>query len=388
MGLLKWRESSGRGRVTTAVAVLSAAFVFISPAAAQWSSFRQDPQLQGIAKDTLPKNLKVHWSIDAPDGVEATAAIKGGKVYAAFLSGDLKCLDLKDGSELWSYRSDPDAGPDDFAPGYKSSPAVFDGLVYIGDEDGVIHAVEADSGRRKWSYQTDAEIISSPTVVEGRLVVGSYDNNLYCFDPASGAKLWQVETLGYVHCTPAIDRGLTFIAGCDETLRVINLKDGAEVAAMPLGTYLISSPAVRDGLLYLGNYRGEIVAIDWRKKKNVWTFQGSDRELPIHSCVAVSDDRVVIGGRDKSIYCVDRKTGEKIWSVLTRGRVDSSPVISGNRVFVGSSDRKLYEIDLKTGEVLEEHNLRNSVVASPAIAEKSLVIGTEGATGRLWCLGE
>ena len=65
---------------------------------------------------------------------------------------------------------------------------------------------------------------------------------------------------------------------------------------------------------------------------------------------AVAGDRVVVGGRDKLVHCLNAKTGKSIWTFATRARVDSSPAIAGYRVYVGSNDGLFYVLDLATGK--------------------------------------
>jgi FOG: WD40-like repeat len=50
------------------------------------------------------------------------------------------------------------------------------------------------------------------------------------------------------------------------------------------------------------------------------------------------DERVVFGGRDKRLHCVQRSDGKEIWSFPTRRKVDGSPVIVGEKVVFGSGD--------------------------------------------------
>jgi outer membrane protein assembly factor BamB len=57
----------------------------------------------------------------------STVAIQDGLLYAADLSGNVYCLDLKTGQEYWKYEA--------YAAIW-SSPMVADGKVYVGDEDG------------------------------------------------------------------------------------------------------------------------------------------------------------------------------------------------------------------------------------------------------------
>jgi outer membrane protein assembly factor BamB len=239
-----------------------------SPAdAGDWPSFRGDIQLTGATADTLPDEPKLLWTAEAPDGVAATAAIVGDRVYTAGLSGELHCRDLKTGDVRWTYRTEEVAK---FRPGFLSSPAVAGGRVYLGDEDGFLHAVDAATGEGLWTFETGAEIISSPTVAavpggdgadEPVALFGSYDAKLYCLNAVTGELRWELETDGRVHCTPSVADGpvgaRTFIAGCDEHLRGAQIADGAVTLDVPIGTYLIASPAAAGGRVYFGTYAGD-----------------------------------------------------------------------------------------------------------------------------------
>jgi outer membrane protein assembly factor BamB len=353
---------------------------------ADWTSYRNGPQLLGLAGSPLRERLEVRWTLDAPDGVAATAAISGGRVYVADLSGELRCVDRATGQVLWTYRSVEEVKPNTFAPGFKSSPTLTADTIYLGDEDGVFHAIDRQGGTRKWTFETEGEIISSATVEGDHVLFGSYDNTLYCLNRKTGERHWAVTTDGYVHCTPAVSDGKTFIAGCDEHLRVIDIATGTEVVDMPIGTYLIASPATREGLLYFGTYAATVIAVDPMKKEIVWTYR-AERDFPFHSSAAVTEKLVIAGGRDRVVHAMDRATGERVWTFATRSRVDSSPVVAGERVYVGSSDRNLYCLDLATGREIWTHNIGQPVTASPAIGEGVLVIGGEGNDAKIVCLG-
>ena len=362
-----------------------------APAGDDWPAFRGGPQLTGVSGSDLPSDLKLLWKRDAPDGVTATGAVVGDRVFVAELSGALHCLDRDSGKEVWTYWSVEEAPQNSFRPGYKSSPTVTDSLVLLGDEDGVLHAVNRADGTRAWTAETDGEIISSPTIADVGgtpvVLVGSYDNTLRCYTLADGTERWKVETEGYVHCTPAVVGGRTFIAGCDEHLRGVDIATGEVTLNLPIGTYLIASPAVRGGRLYFGTYGANILCIDPAGPgKVVWTA-GAGGDFPYRSSCAVTDDLVIASGRDKHVRAFDRATGEERWAFKMKAGSDSSPVISGGRVYVGGNDRELHCLDLKTGEQVWSQNLRKDVTASPAIGEGVLVIGTEGPNGTVYCFG-
>src|SRR5579872_5364189 len=73
-----------------------------------WPTFRNGNQQLGVAKTKLPARLEKLWVHKAgeKDGmIKSTAAIAGGRVYAASLNGEVFCLDLKTGERQWTYQS-------------------------------------------------------------------------------------------------------------------------------------------------------------------------------------------------------------------------------------------------------------------------------------------
>ncbi len=353
-----------------------------------WASFRQNAAQTGVAESTLPEKLELLWEVAAGDQIVATCAIVDDRVYVPCLSGELLCLELASGKTIWTYKTVAVVDPNSFAPGFKSSPTVVDGTVYAGDEDGVFHAIDSKTGQQKWKFESGGEIFSCAAVTDGRVLFGSYDNCLYCLKSDDGSLVWKFETQGYVHCSPAVVEGKTFVAGCDEHLRIIDIVTGEQAGDLPLSTYLIASPAVIGNLLYVGTYGNEIVAVDWKAVKEIWRKRTTDADAPIHSSAAVTNELVVVGGRDKAITALNRETGHRVWSVQTRGRVDSSPAIAGNRVFVGSNDGNLYELNLTDGKERWKFNAGKPITAGPAIGQNVLVIGCESRDGKLYCFGE
>lgn len=367
---------------------LPAAEPVATPAATSWPAFRRDFTLTGVATTQLPATLELLWQIELGDQIVASAAIVGDHVYVPCLSGELVCLQRQTGARVWTYKTVDKVEANSFAPGFKSSPTVTADRVYLGDEDGVFHAIDRATGKRVWTFETDAEIYSSASIINGRILFGSYDNHLYCLKEADGSLIWKFATDGYVHCAPAIADKYTFIAGCDEHLRVINIETGEQHADMPLETYLIASPTVIGDRLYVGTYASEVVSVDWKATEVKWRYKTGAGEFPFHSSAAVSDKYLVVGSRDKSIHCILRETGEKVWTFATRAKVDSSPAIVGDRVFVGSHDGNLYGFNLATGEQVFKHNTGKAISGGPAIGEGVLVIGNESREGKVFCFGK
>jgi len=122
------------------------------------------------------------------------------------------------------------------------------------------------------------------------------------------------------------------------------------------------------------------------RKRVLWRYQNPRSPFPFYSSAAAAADRIVLGGRDKTVHCLNAKTGKSNWTFATRARVDSSPAIAGGRVYVGSSDGRFYVLDLASGKKLWEFEAGAPLTASPAIAGGRIVIGSQD--GRLYCFGE
>lgn len=342
-----------------------------------WPQFRGNFLNTGVSPVSLPESLKVVWSYDAGDVIESSAAILDGTAYVGSGKGELLALDLWSGKLKWKYGTTEPIG--------ESSPAVGGGMVFIGDLVGIFHAVNAADGRGVWSYKTGGEIKSSPVIVGDRVLIGSYDGYLYCFQIRDGKTLWRFHTENFVHGTPAVVDGVAWFAGCDEIFHGIRISDGKEVVSMPAGGNTAASAAFDGQVAFFGNFNNEVVGLDLKAKRRKWLYTNPTRQFPFYSSPAVSGGRLVLGGRDKMVHCLDAATGRMIWTFTTRARVESSPVIAGGRVYIGSNDGRFYVLDLAKGTKLLEYNAGGAISASPAIAAGRVVIGDQ--QGRIYCFG-
>ncbi|HEX6728658.1 MAG TPA: PQQ-binding-like beta-propeller repeat protein [Pyrinomonadaceae bacterium] len=340
-----------------------------------WGQFRGNHRNSGVSESKVPSALKVLWTYEAGDAIESSAAIVGGTVYVGSQKGELVALNLDNGAVYWRYKIDDPIG--------ESSPAYSGGVVYIGDLAGWLHAVNASDGKKIWAYKTGTEIKSSPVVVDDRVLIGSYDENLYCIS-SKGSLLWKFKTNGPVHSTPGISNGVAFIAGCDEMFRGISISTGKEIFSVSSEAYTGASPALRGNSAFYGTFNNEVLMVNLTDHRVEWRYEHPQRKFPYYSSAAVTENRVVVGGRDKLVHGLNLE-GKEVWTVATRARVESSPAIADGRVFVGSNDGRFYVLGLTNGAKLWEFNAGAPLSASPAIAKGRIVIGAQD--GKLYCFG-
>jgi outer membrane protein assembly factor BamB len=148
--------------------------------------------------------------------------------------------------------------------------------------------------------------------------------------------------------------------------------------------YTGASPAIRDNAAFYGTFNNEVLSVSLTDHKVSWRYEHPERKFPFYSSAAVTDSRVIVGGRDKFVHGLSL-AGKGVWTFMTRARVESSPAVADGRVFVGSNDGRFYVLNAVNGAKLWEFNAGAPLSASPAIAKGKIVIGSQD--GRLYCFG-
>ena len=362
--------------------------LFIGHAAfANWVSFRGNPQLTGVADSKLTENPQLLWAFKVGDMIESTAAVVDGTVYIGVLDGSLYAIDVETGKERWNYQANG---------AIKASPAVDNGIVYFGDSEGGFHAVDIRTQQMKWHFRTEGEIISSANFAGNSVLFGSYDGFLYCLNRENGELIWKFETEGYIHGTPGVWKqtasasgnvqNFAIVTGCDSYLRVLNINDGTQVQQVNLGAYVGASPAISQNRIYCGTYGNEILSVSLDTGEIAWQYRHPERRFPFFASAALTEDVVIIGGRDKMVHALVPETGEPLWTYTAKSRIESSAVIIDRRAFLGTTRGMLIALDVSTGESVWEFATGSSIVASPSVADGKIYIGTED--GILYCFGE
>lgn len=97
-----------------------------------------------------------------------SAFIAGDRFYIAALNGDLFCLNMADGSEIWHASTGQET--------YENSPVMANGKVYIGGITGGVFCLDAATGQRLWDYSTgNGYLFASPTIWHDLVIAPSTD---------------------------------------------------------------------------------------------------------------------------------------------------------------------------------------------------------------------
>ncbi len=344
-------------------------------ATADWPIFRGNPLQTGVAAGTLPEKLEVVWTFKTDDAIEGTPAIVNGIVYLGSYDDFLYAIDLKTGKEVWKTKLFAMKAPVSYAQG----------RVYVGDINGDFYCLDAKTGKKLWTFPCQAEITAGANFYKDKILIGSHDQNFYCLN-TNGQQVWKVSIDGPVYGSAAVVGDRTFVAGCDSILHILDAASGKELGAVELPGQSGATAAIAGDSLYLGTAASQVVGLNWKTGKIRWRFEPRRQQRQFFASAALTDKLAIIGGRDKRIYGLDQKTGKQVWSYLTNGRVDSSPVVVNQRVYCGSMSRdgEFYVLDLQ-GNLVEKLELDGAIIGSPAFDQDRLIVGTE--KGTVYCLG-
>ncbi|GLC23553.1 PQQ-binding-like beta-propeller repeat protein [Roseisolibacter agri] len=147
-------------------------------------------------------------------------AVADGVVYIPSNGNVMHAFDAVTGETRWTYSSPGDK------VGY-SSPAVVDGRLYVGclGDRGEVRCLDARDGRELWAAATGSTIYdSSPAVSDGIVSIGSVDGQLWTIAAADGRILGRhALPTGHFLASPAAARGIAYAASLSDRVVAVAL---------------------------------------------------------------------------------------------------------------------------------------------------------------------
>lgn len=160
--------------------------------------------------------LGLAWQYDAtpsrggvPRGLEATAVMVNGVLYASLAWSEVVALDAATGRQLWRYDPRADGASDRKAccDVVSRGVAVWKGRVYVATTDGYLVALDARSGHLQWRVDTFVDrthsytITGAPQVAGQVVVIGNSGAEfgvrgyVSAYDLRTGAFMWRFYTV-------------------------------------------------------------------------------------------------------------------------------------------------------------------------------------------------
>jgi outer membrane protein assembly factor BamB len=263
---------------------------------------------------------------------------------------------------------------------------------YAGDRARISPYDHRPPFKRAWLFRGRALLEFPPSIAYGRLYVTNNDGMTFAVDAKSGRTVWRRGERRCVASTPAVADHLVVQAFLNpppcNTSRSPDALEG-QIVAFEAATGDVrwrvrlgpseSSPLIVGDRVFVGDWRGDVVALDLHTGRQLWSFHTGGR---VKGAVAVSGNRVFVGAYDGRLYALDLRSGALQWSASSqdrfggRGRFYSTPSVAYGRVYIGSTDGKVYSFGAASGELRWSHSTGGYVYSSPAVWQRTVYVGS------------
>jgi outer membrane protein assembly factor BamB len=277
------------------------------------------------------------WSFKAEDSFKATPTIAGERLLASGLDHYLYCLNRSDGSLIWKFKS-----------GFEidGATSVVDGRVYFGGEDGFYYCLNLDDGSLIYKTQWLGSMEGSSTIVDDRIYVATEQGYLICLQLADGSIIWKARINSDSNSTPAVADGLVYTAAENGIVYCFRQSDGELVWTFKAlgGTTkdrsgFWASPIIANGKLYIGSSNNSMYCLTADKGELLWQWRG---HAPIWGTAPVIDDRLVFGDKAGWLHVLSAADGRAISELKIGDNINSTPAVLRGRVYIGAFNGKLY----------------------------------------------
>jgi len=232
-------------------------------------------------------------------------------------------------------------------------PVIAYGRLYLTNNAGVAIAVNTKTGKRAWKHFEHRCAASSPTV-HAHVVYATFLNR----PPCNASQKADGEVVAYA-------------AGFGRVLWRTRIGPSE------------SSPLVANGRVYVGDWRGNVYALDVETGRIRWTYHTEGR---VKGAVALAGNRLFVGSYDGHAYALDARNGHLLWRQGAQPRLGSTgtfyatPAVSYGRVYIGSTDGKLYSFGAASGKLRWSHGTGGYVYGSAAVWRKRVYVGSYSKT--------
>lgn len=279
------------------------------------------------------------YRISYPFGPRTTCAVDGERVYALGAMGDLWCLNVADGSEIWSVDFLEDYAEKPPFWGYAAHPFI-DGdqlICVVGGQGSALVSFDKRTGQVLWKTHTAKDVGYAPPVIaehgEQRQLIFWHDFGVVSVDPDNGQVKWTES-----YADPAKAQG-------------------------PAVT--IATPLVHDNKLLIGDFYSGSTVWDltetWEggQPKIVWQDDPDDEkhEQGLNSLMGspIVRDGLLFGVSGMGEFrCLDFATGEILWR--THQPVTGEEAVFGTAFLIPSHDNRCWIFNDQGELILAELN--------------------------------
>ena len=356
--------------------------------------------MQHLALADIPAKV---WSTSSGGGstqdaiVLASPLVQDYRVMTLGREGNLRTFNVSDGSLIWKQRLESE----DKDMVYSGAIAANLESIFVALGSGELICLRVLDGKEVWRTSTKNPLRGGPTVSGGRVFVVTIDNKTLSFDSKDGKLLWShsgtTETAALIGgASPAVKDNVVIVTYSSGEVFALKTETGRVFWADHLGPNngfngvsniadINGSPVIDRSLVLSISNSGRLTAIDFKTGRRVWERSVAGANTPW-----VAGDFIFVISNDGEVLCITRNRGLIKW-VKQMPQFESSddkegiiryagPVLAGDRLLVVSSLGEIYSLSPFKGTILGKVDVSASIFIPPIVAGKTLFVLDDDGT--------
>jgi outer membrane protein assembly factor BamB len=350
----------------------------------------------GLLRSWPEAGPEVLWSVDVGRGYGGPV-VKGGKVYLLDRDDDvgekLRCFNLSDGKELWSYAYDAPGSV--MFPGSRSVPTVDGGHIYTCGHNGDLHCIDIQTHQPVWKANAWTDfggkppsrgggfrpgpseagsfpiwaITQNPLVHGGLLIVASQapEAGVVAYDKLTGNIKWKTPSLGYVgYVSPSV-------AKIDDDEHIVMVSPS-------------TNPFSRSGPDE--NKLGKVVGIEPATGEILWEYDKWNCHISVPSVVDAGENRLlIVGGYELGATMIQVEKSDsgyvakELFTTEEFGDQTKPPILHNGHFYAqyGTNNRRDGLVCMNTqGEIMWKTKRSPSFNKGSMILVDGLILATDG----------
>ncbi len=257
-----------------------------------------------------------------------------------------------------------------------AQPVVADGRAFALNSEGRVVAVDANTGASLWSVpilprgESEGDVGGGVGYANGMLFVATGAAEAMAIEPASGKIAWRVPTTAPVRGSPTIAGNRVFLITNENELVALDAKDGRRLwsfagVAEPTGILGGANAAVEGNIVVMPQSSGEVVALRVENGRQLWTERlAAARQInPITNIADITARPVIDRGlviavsNAGRLAALDQRTGRRLWDIDIGAL--QTPWVAGDWLFALSNEGQLIAVGRDSGRIRWSVQLNN-----------------------------
>jgi outer membrane protein assembly factor BamB len=330
----------------------------------------------GMGNGNVAETAEEVWSKEQQKlkarGASEKEIQEAAKLYAP--GGEVWCLDAKDGSVLWTYKTKAVV---------IGAVAVSDGKAYFADQSGMITCLSLADGKLVANRNVHQPIVTSPAVGNEYVYVTSSSGKLFCLDKKTLNLVWEANTgLGNQNwSSPCVARGHVYVG--TEQNGLICIGEVLKGTKVDLWAGALGGPG-KSGLVDSSSPPAWLT-FAWRYPVAEEAEEGEELSSQVVFPPALMGGNIYVGIKGKQTGIAKLKLAEKRstkpaeeWfkpaEIVSPIAIRNKEVIFTTEVTSTNVERALVCLDADSGNLVWQHKIAPSATGEFTLSKEGILV--------------